>query len=79
MAHMNIIKQTQFIGSETAEKSKDGKSVVLIRVNQFNEAVGNIKGLMEKLQTYIIKSNNEYERRLKESSSVGRRSSMAGS
>ena len=42
----------------------------------FNEAVASVKSTMEKLHAYIVKSNSEYERRLKESSSVGRRSSI---
>ena len=44
----------------------------------FNGAVASIKTLMEKLNTFIIKSNAEYERRMKESRSTGRKGGGEG-
>jgi hypothetical protein len=58
------------------------KDITLITdINQqskhFTDAISTIKSTMEKLHAYIVKSNAEYERRLKESTtSAGRRSSI---
>lgn len=64
MSSLSSVREMSLIG-DIASQSK-----------VFNEAVASVKSTMEKLHAYIVKSNTEYERRLKESSSVGRRSSI---
>ena len=57
---------------------KDGERRKNQRTQIFNESINGIKSSLEKLQNYIVKTNADYERRIKESSSVGRKS-MDGS
>eukprot|EP00347_Sterkiella_histriomuscorum_P021796 403332737 len=77
MYQVNTIKDINFIQESSQKKGtqsmKNLKAV--IQVNQFNEAIMSVKNCIEKLQNYIVKSNNEYERRIREGSSVGRRTS----
>lgn len=73
MYNLNTIKHLQFIEDKgiasITESDLENDKKKAIKTHQFNESILGIKSSLEKLQAYIVKSNNEYERRLKESTS----------
>ena len=77
MGNLNQIRYLNLIEEHTA-MATSGATGKIDPTRKFNDCIGHISKSLEKLQSYIIKTNSEYERRLKENRSNTSRSKSGG-
>lgn len=66
LTNLNHIKYLQFVTDEKIE-SQDFEKSKQNKINVFNHSINNIRTSLEKLQAYTIKTNNETEKKIKDS------------